>query len=169
MCIRDSSRLPAGAPQDAICFLGGVRKEYATEQRLAGFREALAPHTPVADEHILCCGYDPEAARLAMAALYQRLGGLPRALLFSSGITLQGAIRFLRGLPDAELAQCSFGSYDWDPYAECLRFPVHMVRQNVEGLMAEAFRAIDGEGLRAGQVVQVRPQLVEWGILSPLP
>ena len=104
-----------------------------------------------------------------MAALYQRLGGLPRALLFSSGITLQGAIRFLRGLPDAELAQCSFGSYDWDPYAECLRFPVHMVRQNVEGLMAEAFRAIDGEGLRAGQVVQVRPQLVEWGILSPLP
>ena len=153
---------PAGAPQDAVCFLGGVRK-YATEQRLAGFREALAPHTPVADEHIVCCGYDPEAARLAMAALYQRLGGLPRALLFSSGITLQGAIRFLRGLPDAELAQCSFGSYDWDPYAECLRFPVHMVRQNVEGLMAEAFRAIDGDGLRAGQVVQVRPQLVEWG------
>jgi LacI family transcriptional regulator, fructose operon transcriptional repressor len=46
---------------------------------------------------------------------------------------------------------------------------VHMVRQNVEGLMAEAFRAIDGEGLRAGQVVQVRPQLVEWGILSPPP
>ncbi len=163
------SRPPAGAPQDAVCFLGGVRKEYATEQRLAGFREALAPHTPVADEHIVCCGYDPEAARLAMAALYQRLGGLPRALLFSSGITLQGAIRFLRALPDAELAQCSFGSYDWDPYAECLRFPVHMVRQNVEGLMAEAFRAIDGEGLRAGQVVQVRPQLVEWGILSPPP
>jgi LacI family fructose operon transcriptional repressor len=110
------ARPPAGAPQDAVCFVGGIRKEYATEQRLAGFREALAPHTPVADEHILCCGYDPEAARLAMAALY-----------------------------------------------ECLRFPVHMVRQNVEGLMAEAFRAIDGEGLRAGQVVQVRPQLVEWG------
>src|SRR5256885_7926830 len=52
-----------------------------------------SPHTPVADEHIVCCGYDPEAARLAMAALYQRLGGLPRALLFSSGITLQGADR----------------------------------------------------------------------------
>src|SRR2546427_1227552 len=56
-------RSPAGAPQDAVCFLGGVRKEYATEQRLAGFREALAPHTPVADEHIVCCGYDPEADR----------------------------------------------------------------------------------------------------------
>jgi DNA-binding LacI/PurR family transcriptional regulator len=86
--------------------VGGIRKEYATEQRLAGFREALAPHTPVADEHILCCGYDPEAARLAMAALYQRLGGLPRALLFSSGFTLQGAIRVLRGLPNA----CAFRS-----------------------------------------------------------
>lgn len=157
------ARSGPGAPRDAVCFLGGIRKEFATEQRLAGFCEALAPYRPVADEHIICCGYDPEAAHLAMAALYERLGGLPRALLFSSGITLQGAIRFLRALPDAELAQCSFGSYDWDPYAECLRFPVHMVRQNVEGLMAEAFRVIDGQGIRAGQVVQVRPQLVEWG------
>lgn len=153
----------AGARSDAVCFLGGIRKEYATEQRIAGFSEALAPLQPVPPEHIVCCGYEPEAARQAMAALHERLGGLPRALLFASGITLQGAIRFLRGLPDAQLAQCAFGSYDWDPYAECLRFPVHMVRQNVEGLMAEAFRAIDGEGLRAGQVVQVRPQLVEWG------
>ncbi|CAB5700206.1 Degradation activator [Delftia tsuruhatensis] len=153
----------AGARSDAVCFLGGIRKEYATEQRIAGFSEALAPLQPVPQEHIVCCGYEPEAARQAMAALHERLGGLPRALLFASGITLQGAIRFLRELPDAQLAQCAFGSYDWDPYAECLRFPVHMVRQNVEGLMAEAFRAIDGEGLRAGQVVQVRPQLVVAG------
>src|SRR5256885_12617460 len=48
------------------------------------------------------------------------------------------------------------------PYTTLFR-SVHMVRQNVEGLMAEAFRAIDGEGLRAGQVVQVRPHMVEWG------
>lgn len=160
----------AGTGRDALCFVGGIRGEFATEQRLAGVRDALAgAGKALAEEHILCCGYAPEAARQALAVLCSRLGGLPRALLFASGITLQGALRFLGGLPDAQLAQCAFGSYDWDPYAECLRFPVHMVRQNVEGLMAEAFRAIDGEGLRAGQVVQVRPQLVAWGAPSSAP
>jgi LacI family fructose operon transcriptional repressor len=115
---------------------------------------------PVSDDHVLGCGYDPDQAEAAVTALYRRLGGLPRALLLASAITLEGAIRFLRTLPDQELAQCAFGSYDWDPYAKCLRFPVHMVRQNIEGLMAEAFRVIDGDGIRAGQVVQVRPELV---------
>lgn len=152
------------ARRGGIHFLGGIRGEFATEQRILGFREAIEPALgPVADDRIVGCGYDPDQAELAMAALYRRLGGLPRGLLLASAVTLEGAIRFLRTLPDAELAQCSFGSYDWDPYAECLRFPVHMVRQNVEGLMLEAFRVIDGDAVPAGRVVQVRPELVPHG------
>lgn len=155
-----SSPGPAAARQ-GVHFLGGIRGEYATEQRIQGFREALAPVLgEVPDAHIVGCGYNPDQAEAAMAALHRRLGGLPRALLLASAVTLEGAIRFLQTLSDAELSQCAFGSYDWDPYATCLRFPVHMVRQNVDGLMGEAFRVMDGEGIRAGQVVQVRPVLV---------
>lgn len=157
------SHPPADARRDGIYFLGGIPGEFATEERVRGFREALAPLGPLPDDRILECGYNPDQAEAAMAALYLRLGGLPRALLLASAVTLEGAIRFLGRLRDTELAQCSFGSYDWDPYATCLRFPVHMVRQNVEGLIVEAFRAMDGEGMRAGQVVQVRPELVPHG------
>ena len=71
-------------------------------------------------------------------------------------MTLEGALRFLKTLPLQEVLGCTFGSYDWDPFAACLRFPVHMVRQNVEGLMAEAYKVIDGGGITAGDVVQVR-------------
>jgi LacI family fructose operon transcriptional repressor len=198
---------PAATPgaRDAVWFLGGIRGEYATEQRILGFLEAegdadgradgvpaaavprgraataraataaavnvdttaaataTRPVALPAAQRVISCGYNPDQAARALEDLYRTLGGLPRALLLASAVTLEGAIRFLRTLPDAELAACRFGSYDWDPYATALRFPVHMVRQNVDGLMGEAFRVIDGAGIGAGEVVQVRPELVRAG------
>lgn len=156
---RAARRDPAG--HGSICFIGGIAGEFATEQRLRGFREALEPqYGPVPAEHVIACGYNPNHAETALSTLYDRLGGLPRALLLASSVTLEGAVRFLRRLPQAELAGCTFGSYDWDPYAGSLCFPVHMVKQNVEGLMGEAFRVIDGAEVQSGRVIQVRPELV---------
>lgn len=155
------SAAPRDAARDRIVFLGGILNEYATEQRILGYREAVEPvFGPVDPAQIIGCGYDVDEAERAMRRLHAALGGLPRALLLASSVTLEGAIRFLHGLPAEELAGCSFGSYDWNPFAACLRFPVHMVRQNVEGLMGEAFKVIDGTGIKAGSVVQVRPELI---------
>lgn len=152
---------PRSARRSSVRFLGGISGEFATEQRILGFREAVESALgPVRDDQVVNCGYDPDHAEQAMVAMYRRLGGLPRALFLAALAPLEGALRFLRTLPDAELAQCTFGSYDWNPFAVSLRFPVHMMRQNVDGLMSEAFRVIDGQGIKAGQVVQVRPELI---------
>ncbi len=78
-----------------------------------------------------------------MRRLHARIGGLPRVLFVNSTIALEGVVRFLGTLPAAELATCSFGCYDWDPFAATLRFPLLMVRQDVDGLLREAFRIID--------------------------
>ena len=75
----------------------------------------------------------------AVRALHRRLKGLPRALFVNSTIALEGVVRFLMTLPRAELERCTFGCYDWDPFARVLSFPVLMVRQNVEGMLEEAF------------------------------
>lgn len=161
--ISGSAAAPGGA-RNGLYFLGGIRGEFATEQRIQGFAQALRRgFGPVAQHQLIACGYDVDRAEAALARLHGELGGLPRALLLASGVSLEGALRFLKTLPIGEVLRCTFGSYDWDPFAAGLRFPLHMVRQNVEGLMSEAYKVIDGKGIRAGQVVQVRPQLIPPG------
>jgi LacI family fructose operon transcriptional repressor len=159
--IVERSQPPKERRRDSFYFLGGILHEFATEQRIRGFREVVeARFGEVTPQQVIGCGYNVDRAEQAMARLHQELGGLPRGLLLASSVTLEGALRYLRTLPLDELRGCTFGSYDWDPFATFLRFPVHMVRQNVEGLMTEAFKVIDGTQRKAGQVVQVRPELV---------
>ena len=164
LLIQRSAEVPERG-RNGYCFLGGIRGEFATEQRILGFMEEVRsqPKGRGPAPRLVSCGYNVDQAEVAMAALYRELGGLPRALLLASAVTLEGALRFLKTLPLEEVLGCTFGSYDWDPFAACLRFPVHMVRQNVEGLMAEAYKVIDGGGITAGDVVQVRPELIVAG------
>ena len=63
-------------------------------------------------------------------------------------------------LPREELERCSFGCYDWDPFARVLSFPVLMVRQNVEGLLEEAFRVIDQGSYQDARVIEIKPELM---------
>ena len=69
-------------------------------------------------------------------------------------------MRFLKTLPQRELAQCAFGCYDWDPFASVLSFPLLMVRQNVEGLLGEAFRIIDTRSFDDKRVIEIKPELL---------
>jgi LacI family fructose operon transcriptional repressor len=85
---------------------------------------------------------------------------LPRALFVNSTIALEGIVRFLKTLPDGELERCAFGCYDWDPFASVLSFPLLMVRQDVEGLLREAFRIIDARSFRKRKLVEIKPELV---------
>ncbi len=153
---------PQATPaRDRMIFLGGVAGEYATQRRVQGFTDTVqAAFGRVDADQIRTCGYDAAAAAAQIEQLHAQLGGLPRALFVASSMALEGAIRFLRTLPMAELETCAFGSYDWDPFAAFLRVPVHMMRQDVDGLLAEAFRLIDGDEQVRAQRVEVKPLLM---------
>jgi LacI family fructose operon transcriptional repressor len=85
---------------------------------------------------------------------------LPRALFINSTIALEGVVRVLKTLPAAELERCAFGCYDYDPFASMLSFPLLMVRQNIEGLLTEAFRIIDDKSFGERRVIEIKPDLV---------
>jgi LacI family fructose operon transcriptional repressor len=106
------------------------------------------------------CGYEGERAEATVAALHRRLGGLPRVLFINSTIALEGVVRYLKTLPADELRHCTFGCYDWDPFASVLSFPLLMVRQNVEGLLGEAFRIIDSRSFAGNRVIEIKPELL---------
>jgi len=111
-------------------------------------------------DQIDACGYEGVLAEAAVRSLYRRIDGLPRALFVNSTIALEGVVRFLKTLPADELARCAFGCYDWDPFASVLSFPLLMVRQNVEGLLGEAFRIIDSKSFREKRLIEIRPELL---------
>jgi len=69
-------------------------------------------------------------------------------------------VRFLKTLPPEELGTCTFGCYDWDPFAAMLSFPLLMVRQDIEGLLGRAFEVLDANEHATPAVIEIRPQLV---------
>ena len=81
-------------------------------------------------------------------------------LFINSTIALEGVVRYLKTLPADELRHCTFGCYDWDPFASVLSFPILMVRQNVEGLLGEAFRIIDSKSFAERRIIEIKPELV---------
>ena len=94
------------------------------------------------------------------AACIGASSGLPRALFVNSTIALEGVVRFLKTLPPAELERCTFGCYDWDPFAGMLSFPLLMVRQDVDGLLERAFQILDVGDDGPPEVIEIRPLLV---------
>jgi LacI family fructose operon transcriptional repressor len=110
-------------------------------------------------DQILPCGYAPVRARAQMAALREALGGLPAALFINSLTVFEGVLSQIVTLPAAEIEASVIGSYDHDPVASFLTFPVHMVRQNSEALVARAFELIE-QGVEGPIVIEVEPELV---------
>ena len=85
---------------------------------------------------------------------------MPRGLFINSTIALEGVVRFLKTLPHKEVAACTVGCYDWDPFASALSFPVLMVRQDVEALLGEAFRIVDNGTFAEARLVEIKPQVM---------
>jgi LacI family transcriptional regulator, fructose operon transcriptional repressor len=155
------SRPVGSTARDKIYFVGGLASDHATQSRMKGFSEVIAQQFErVTAGQIDACGYEGELAEVAVRRLYERLGGLPRALFINSTIALEGVVRFLNTLSQAELQGCTFGCYDWDPFAEMLSFPLIMVRQNVEGLLTEAFRIIDSGSFNKARIIEIKPMLM---------
>jgi LacI family fructose operon transcriptional repressor len=157
----ERSKPQRAALRNRAYFVGGLASDHATRRRIEGFSDVVAARCGAVDPaQIDACGYEPDLAEAAVRALVQRLNGLPRALFVNSTIALEGVVRFLMTLPPAELERCTFGCYDWDPFARILSFPVLMVRQNVEGLLAQAFDIIDRGSYAEARVIEVKPELM---------
>lgn len=141
-------------------FVGGIATDYATSRRIEGFCDVVkSTYGTLETEQVDACGYEADLAEAAVRRLHRRLRGLPRVLLINSTIALEGVVRFLKTLPPAELARCAIGCYDWDPFAASLMFPLLMVRQNVDGLLGEAFRIIDSSSFARQRIVEIKPRL----------
>jgi LacI family fructose operon transcriptional repressor len=142
-------------------FLGGLASDHATRRRIDGFSDVVRSTLGTLDPaQIDACGYEADLAEAAMAALYKRIGGLPRALFVNSTIALEGVVRFLKTLPHAELGKCAFGCYDWDPFASMLAFPLLMVRQDIDALLEQAFTLLDGGAQEPPRVIEIPPKLL---------
>ena len=160
-CLLQHSTPQRVARRNQLYFLGGVASDYATRRRIDGFSDTLtAQFGRFEPGQIEACGYEASMAEAATKALYQSLGGLPRALFINSTMVLEGVILFLKTLPATELARCTFGCYDWDPFAAYLSFPLWMVRQDDGGLLDAAFDILDAGSYAEGRVVEIKPALL---------
>ena len=158
----ERSKAPRAGRRDRFCFVGGIPGEHNTVQRIEGFSEAVADAFGSLDRaDIDACGYEADQAEASVRSLCQRMGGLPRGLFVNSTIALEGVVRFLKTVPLDEVRQCAIGSYDWDPFATCLSFPLLMVRQDIPGLLGRAFEIIDSGRFDPAEVIRIRPELFE--------
>lgn len=157
----EQSRSSRSPKRNKAYFVGGLATDFATRRRIEGFNDALLSKSGEAEAaQVDACGYRPDLAEAAVRALYQRLNGLPRALFINSTIALEGVVSFITTLPLAELKSCSFGCYDWDPFARVLGFPILMVRQNVDQMLEAAFEIIDRGTFAEGSVIEIKPELM---------
>ena len=132
-----------GGSLEGFFYLGGVAGEFATDNRVAGFMEALRAHgVEPGPAFLALSGYPPAQARDALSAYVDRRGGLPAGLFINSIAAFEGAIECASGLPSAALEACVMSCFDWDPFAACLPFDVTMLRQDVETMMQHAFKAL---------------------------
>ena len=126
-----------------MLFLGGVEGEYATDNRIAGFRDAVAASELDIESEIYCCGYRPSAAKEALAERFERNGCMPGGLFINSITAFEGLVQFSLKVPRSTMHDVSTVCSDWDPFAAHLPFDVKMTRQNVEAIIAEGYSLVD--------------------------
>jgi len=159
---RDSKR-------NQVYFIGGAQWDFATTERIRAFKDVIAEHGGVrADDLIFAQNYDPDASEADIRALCKRIGGLPSGLFINSTFVFEGVLKYFATLPSEAFKDIVVGCYDYDPFASFMHFPVIMVRQNVDQLIAEAFRVIESD-VRGAPCLQIAPELIRPRTLSTSP
>ena len=142
-------------------FFGGSVSDYATERRVKAFKSVAGDlGVKISDGQIIQCGYSPRSATAAIKALCERLGGLPAGLFVNSLTVFEGILSYFVTLPPAAFAESIIGCFDYDPFASFLQFPVYMVRQNSNQLIATAYELLES-GATAPLVTEIEPDLIE--------
>lgn len=136
--------LARGHAPDELVLLGGLANEYATEMRIAGFRDAFkARGIAPAKDAVECCGYNAAAVNRALTIRSEKQGRLPFGLLMNSITALEGLVQFMANGPHDAWKAAIVGCFDWDPFAACLPFDVTMLRQDVQKIILEAFALVE--------------------------
>ncbi len=124
---------------EEFCFFGG-RQDTNTHERLGGFlaaRKALLGDIGAAGCYV--SGYSPLATQRDLEKVIEGTGKLPRAIFFNSTLNLEGLLGVLARHPEFSPADLVVGCVDYDPFASFLPFPVFMLEQDVEVMLAKAF------------------------------
>ncbi|MGL4309979.1 MAG: LacI family DNA-binding transcriptional regulator [Paracoccaceae bacterium] len=146
--------------RNQLYLLGGITGDHATTQRIAGFRACHAEAgIALRDDQILPCGYARLGAQQEIAALCDRLGGLPAGLFVNSLTVFEGVLAHLVTLPPEAFANTVVGCYDYDPFAAFLQFPVHMIRQNSHKLIEQAYALMEAR-TDTPVLIEVEPDLI---------
>jgi LacI family fructose operon transcriptional repressor len=152
---------PADAPlsADELLLLGG-REDEATRARIRGFHDVRTARFGAASTGgVDLIGYSARHAKLAFERHYQARGRLPRAVFINSAINFEGFLRFLTDHRSDDFSGQVIGCFDYVPFASFLTFPVIMIRQDAERMVAMAFDLLD-EPPAAPQVFVIPPLLV---------
>lgn len=150
-------------------FIGGWRGDFATAERIRAFKDVVREELgEPADDLVFARSYDPDESAIDARQLCERIGGLPTGLFINSTFAFEGVLKYFATLPAEAFNNIIVGCYDYDPFASFMHFPVIMVRQNVDQLIAEAFRIIEGE-VNGAPCLQVEPQLIRPRTLSTSP
>jgi len=141
-------------------FIGGKAEDYATSRRIEAFRNTVKAKTgSVDDSQIIACGYAPGQSFREITALVDHLGGLPSGLFLNSLTAFEGALKYFVTLPSQAFKDCAIGCYDYDPFGAFLQFPVYMVRQNSDALIANAYQIIEA-GTTTPKLIKIKPDLI---------
>ena len=161
---------PSRGANGKVYFIGGASWDYATSERIAGFKDVMIEHFgAVSEDQIFANSYEPEASTLDARKLCEGIGGLPAGLFVNSTFAFEGVLKYFATYPTEAFSEMAVGCYDYDPFASFMHFPVIMVRQNVEELVGQAFRILD-EGITGAPLIKVEPQIVKPRVIysSPL-
>lgn len=159
--ILKSTKSRFGEDFGKIYFIGGSKSDYATAQRIRAFKDVmLAECGEVSDSQIFSNSYDPNASTKDAETIFQINGGLPSGLFVNSTFAFEGILRYFSSLPIESFENITVGCYDYDPFASFMHFPVIMVRQNVNEMMAEAFLAMESD-LEKNEIIKIKPALVQ--------
>ncbi|WP_370675848.1 LacI family DNA-binding transcriptional regulator [Pleomorphomonas sp. PLEO] len=152
---------PADAPltADELILIGG-REDDATRARIRAFHDVRATRFgDSATQAVDLIGYSARNAKIAFERHFQERGRLPRAVFINSAINFEGFLRFLTDHRGDDFSGQVIGCFDYVPFASFLSFPVIMIRQDAERMVAKAFELLDRPH-EAPNVFVIPPQLV---------
>ena len=141
-------------------FFGGTASDFATAQRIKAFKStANGAGLKIAHDQVVQCGYAPRSATSAIEALCGRLGSLPAGLFVNSLTVFEGVMSYFANLPPSAFAGRVIGCFDYDPFASFLPFPVYMVRQNSNQLIATAYSLLEAR-TSDPVLIEIEPDLI---------
>jgi LacI family transcriptional regulator, fructose operon transcriptional repressor len=160
---REIVRLMPKAPGklgEQIYFIGGAYWDNATAERIRGFKDVIAEqHGEVSNAQIFSNSYEPDASTIDVREICERIGGIPTGIFVNSTFAFEGVLKYFSTQPVESFVDTIVGCYDYDPFATFMHFPVVMIRQNVEELIAQGFRILD-EHITDPRVIKIEPELI---------